>query len=72
MGLGITANEDRITQRDYKRSKELEKSKPYKDVNWLYEKDKMLFEANFEELSTGDQSKYIVFVSINAVSQLCL
>lgn len=38
-------------------------------MDWLYENQNVLFEANFEELLAGDQSKDIIFVSINAVSQ---
>lgn len=38
-------------------------------VDWLRKNEKVLFEANFEELSTDDQSKSIVFVPTHAVRQ---
>lgn len=38
-------------------------------VDWLRKNEKVLFEANFENLSTDDQCKSIMFVSIHAVSQ---
>lgn len=67
--VGIMAGGGRISQKDYKRLKELKDSKPYMAVDWLRKSDKVLFKANFEELSVGDQSKCIVFASTSAVSQ---
>jgi hypothetical protein len=39
------------------------------DVDWLRENEELHLKANSEELSTGDQSKYIVFVSTHALRQ---